>query len=209
MDKRITRCSAVGSALGSGPRGREFKSRHLDHQNSGTYPLFLFSVNFPGLTSSRSLCQARYIFIQGSRKDLKNICGIRRNKAQKAKRHSCRGGAALLFRRGSGPRGREFKSRHLDHQNSGLLSAVFVFRKFFGTHVLAVPLPSALYLIKGSRKDLKKICGIRRNKAQKAKRHSCRGETALLFRRGSGPRGREFKSRHLDHVETLICLERK
>ena len=26
---------------------------------------------------------------------------------------------------------------------------------------------------------------------------------------GSGPRGRGFKSRHLDHVPTLICLERK
>ena len=29
----VTRCSAVGSARGSGPRGREFKSRHLDQSN--------------------------------------------------------------------------------------------------------------------------------------------------------------------------------
>ena len=28
----ITGCSAVGSALGSGPRGRGFKSRHSDHK---------------------------------------------------------------------------------------------------------------------------------------------------------------------------------
>ena len=27
-----TGCSAVGSALGSGPRGRGFKSRHSDHE---------------------------------------------------------------------------------------------------------------------------------------------------------------------------------
>lgn len=38
-------CSAVGSVLGSGPRGREFKSRHSDHQkacNLNDYRLFPF-----------------------------------------------------------------------------------------------------------------------------------------------------------------------
>ena len=34
MLKDLTGCSAVGSALGSGPRGRGFKSRHSD-QNTG------------------------------------------------------------------------------------------------------------------------------------------------------------------------------
>ena len=28
-------CSAVGSVLGSGPRGREFKSRHSDQKSTG------------------------------------------------------------------------------------------------------------------------------------------------------------------------------
>lgn len=30
--ERLTGCSAVGSALGSGPRGRGFESRHSDHK---------------------------------------------------------------------------------------------------------------------------------------------------------------------------------
>ena len=30
--RNITGCSAAGSALGSGPRGREFKSPHSDHE---------------------------------------------------------------------------------------------------------------------------------------------------------------------------------
>ena len=54
MDKRITRCSAVGSALGSGPRGREFKSRHLDHETAEIIRCFLFSISFSELVSSRS-----------------------------------------------------------------------------------------------------------------------------------------------------------
>lgn len=29
----LSGCSADGSVLGSGPRGREFKSRHSDHPN--------------------------------------------------------------------------------------------------------------------------------------------------------------------------------
>ena len=42
-------CSAVGSVLGSGPRGREFKSRHSDHKkacNLNDYRLFAFLGGF-------------------------------------------------------------------------------------------------------------------------------------------------------------------
>ena len=33
---RISGCSAAGSVLGSGPRGRGFKSRHSDHEMQGS-----------------------------------------------------------------------------------------------------------------------------------------------------------------------------
>ena len=34
ITKLSSRCSAVGSALGSGPRGRGFESRHSDHKST-------------------------------------------------------------------------------------------------------------------------------------------------------------------------------
>ena len=42
----ISRCSAVGSALGSGPRGRRFKSCHFDQKNE-PQPLRLWFVFYP------------------------------------------------------------------------------------------------------------------------------------------------------------------
>ena len=35
---KVSRCSAVGSALGSGPRGRGFESRHFYQQNPQPNP---------------------------------------------------------------------------------------------------------------------------------------------------------------------------
>ena len=35
IEKLISGCSAAGSALGSGPRGREFKSPHSDQKAVG------------------------------------------------------------------------------------------------------------------------------------------------------------------------------
>ena len=34
LKENISGCSAVGSALGSGPRGRVFKSPHSDHKSA-------------------------------------------------------------------------------------------------------------------------------------------------------------------------------
>ena len=47
-------CSAVGSVLGSGPRGREFKSRHSDQKSTGfdKKPVDLFFVCRMRLSSS-------------------------------------------------------------------------------------------------------------------------------------------------------------
>ena len=44
--ERLTGCSAVGSALGSGPRGRGFKSPHSDQKSTGfnKKPVDLFYI---------------------------------------------------------------------------------------------------------------------------------------------------------------------
>ena len=42
--ERLTGCSAVGSALGSGPRGRGFKSPHSDHKTGTTSSRACFAL---------------------------------------------------------------------------------------------------------------------------------------------------------------------
>ncbi len=62
---RISRCSAVGSALGSGPRGHGFESRHFDqyddlllsHIKNGDKDSLLFFM-FPYASSS-------FVFVTG------------------------------------------------------------------------------------------------------------------------------------------------
>ena len=46
--KAVSGCSAAGSALGSGPRGREFKSPHSDHikeAKTDCFGLFLYFLD--------------------------------------------------------------------------------------------------------------------------------------------------------------------
>ena len=58
--ERLTGCSAVGSALGSGPRGRGFKSPHSD-QRASPYRTCLFLL--PESFRCTELCIFRYPFL--------------------------------------------------------------------------------------------------------------------------------------------------
>ena len=126
----FSRCSAVwqralifrgvaqfGSALGSGPRGRGFKSRHLDHKKAKGFALrfFVFADANP-----RSLPFYR---APGNRSEAR-FSG--RGGAERARGRRPAGAA----RESSRPRRRGFKSRHLDHEKAkGFLPFAFLYNE--------------------------------------------------------------------------------
>ena len=59
----ITGCSAVGSALGSGPRGRGFESRHSDQKAVCTVSRYkrLFCLGVPRIRTARPRCSGAQI----------------------------------------------------------------------------------------------------------------------------------------------------
>ncbi len=101
-------CSADGSALGSGPRGRGFKSRHSDHKELNVFALG--SLVFEHTASCQSRTKVRDQATEPSA-----ACGGCNEAEEEKNRENCdaerRARRPLFF---SVSRG--FKSRHSDHK---------------------------------------------------------------------------------------------